>query len=136
MAAPAVAQTQDEMILIEHLPFETLVKLLNEIVRILKPEGIAIVETPNPENLTVGSYSFYVDPTHRSPIPSQTLQFLLESRGLREINVMKLRPRDEVKIEGGGELIKRFNEYFYCGPDYGIVAKKPGPSRPTSTDVQ
>jgi O-antigen chain-terminating methyltransferase len=111
--------------LVEHLPFEVLIKLLDEIARTLKPGGLVILETPNPENFMVGSCSFYTDPTHRNPIPSQTLQFLLESRGFGDINVLKLRPWDAAKLEGDSELIKRFNEYFYSAPDYGIIAKKP-----------
>lgn len=110
--------------LVEHLPFETLIKLLDEIIRTLKPGGLLILETPNPQNLIVGSYSFYADPTHRNPIPSPTLQFLLESRGLSDIKVMNLRPWDDARIEGETEIIKRFNEYFYSSPDYGIVGWK------------
>ncbi|HEX8491826.1 MAG TPA: methyltransferase domain-containing protein [Pyrinomonadaceae bacterium] len=110
--------------LVEHLPFETLVKLLDEIIRTLKSGGLLILETPNPENFIVGSYSFYADPTHRNPIPSPTLQFLLESRGLCDIKVMNLRPFDSARIEGETEIIKRFNEYFCSAPDYGIVGWK------------
>ena len=110
--------------LVEHLPFETLIKLLDEIVRTLRSGGLLILETPNPENFMVGSCSFYADPTHRNPIPSATLQFLLESRGLGRIEVMKLRPWDAAKIDGNTEIIKRFNEYFYCAPDYGIIGWK------------
>ena len=110
--------------LVEHLPFEILIKLLDEMVRTLKPGGLLILETPNPENFTVGSCNFYADPTHRNPIPSPTLQFLLESRGLCRIRVMKLRPWDAAKIEGDAEIIKRFNEYFYSAPDYGIIGWK------------
>jgi hypothetical protein len=94
-------------------------------VRTLKPGGMVIVETPNPENFMVGSCNFYADPTHRNPIPHQTLQFLLEARGLDGINVLKLRPWDAAKIEGDTEIVNRFNEYFYSAPDYGIVARKP-----------
>ena len=111
--------------LVEHLPFETLVYLLDEIVRTLKPGGMLIVETPNPENFMVGSCNFYADPTHRNPIPSETMKFLIESRGLRSESVLKLRPWDDAKIPGDGELVNRFNEYFYSAPDYGIVARKP-----------
>lgn len=110
--------------LVEHLPFEMLMKLLDEIVRTLRPGGLLILETPNPENVIVGSYSFYADPTHRNPIPSPTLQFLLESRGLSRIEVMKLRPWDAAKLDGDTELVKRFNEFFYSAPDYGIVGWK------------
>ena len=111
--------------LVEHLPLETLINVVDEIMRTLKRDGLLIIETPNPENLIVGSHTFYVDPTHRNPIPSQTLQFLLEARGLRTLDVLKLRPRDEVKLEEDSELITRFNEYFYSAPDYGIIARKP-----------
>lgn len=110
--------------LVEHLGFEELIRLLDEMIRALKPGGLLILETPNPENFMVGSCSFYADPTHRNPIPSPTLQFLLESRGLDRVSVMKLRPWDAAKIEGDTEIVKRFNEYFYGAPDYGIVGWK------------
>jgi O-antigen chain-terminating methyltransferase len=110
--------------LVEHLGFEELIGLLDEMIRVLKPGGLLILETPNPENFMVGSYSFYADPTHRNPIPSPTLQFLLESRGLDRVSVMKLRPWDAAKIEGDTEIVKRFNEYFYGAPDYGILGWK------------
>jgi O-antigen chain-terminating methyltransferase len=110
--------------LVEHLPFETLINLLDESVRVLKSGGLLILETPDPQNFIVGSYNFYADPTHRNPIPSATLAFLLGSRGLSRLEVMKLRPWDAAKIEGDSEIIKRFNEYFYSAPDYGIVGWK------------
>jgi SAM-dependent methyltransferase len=112
----------------EHLPFKTLIKWIDETVRTLRPGGMLIAETPNPENFMVGSCSFYADPTHRNPIPSQTLQFLLQSRGLENIKVLKLRPWDAARIDGDSEIVRRFNEYFYGAPDYGIVARKPSPS--------
>ena len=110
---------------VEHVPFETLIAVVDEIRRTLKPGGLLIAETPNPENFMVGSCNFYADPTHRNPIPSETLKFLLESRGLHCKEVLKLRPWEEAKIDGDSELVSRFNEYFYSAPDYGIVATKP-----------
>lgn len=110
--------------LIEHLPFEILVKLLDEILRVLKINGVVILETPNPENLTVGSYYFYTDPTHRNPLPSQTMQFLLESRGFSRIKVMRLHPADESRIEGDEEIVRRFNDFFYGPLDYAITGWK------------
>jgi O-antigen chain-terminating methyltransferase len=110
--------------LVEHLPFDVLIKLLDEAVRTLKSGGMLILETPNPENVIVGSYSFYADPTHRNPIPSPTLKFLLESRGLSGIKIMNLRASDVSRIKGDSEIIKRFNQHFYSAPDYGIVGWK------------
>ena len=110
--------------LVEHLPFKVLMQLLDEMARVLRPGAPLILETPNPENFMVGSHTFYADPTHRNPIPSATLSFLLESRGLTGIEVMYVRPWEEAKIAGDDELTKRFNEYFYGSPDYGIVGWK------------
>ncbi|HWT02216.1 MAG TPA: methyltransferase domain-containing protein [Pyrinomonadaceae bacterium] len=110
--------------LVEHLPFGTLIKMLDESVRALKPGGLLILETPNPENFMVGSCNFYADPTHRNPIPSPTLKFLLEARGLERVEVMKLRPWDAARIEGDAEIVKRFNEYFYSAPDYAVIGRK------------
>ena len=110
--------------LVEHLPFKLLMQLLDQMARVLRPGSPLILETPNPENFMVGSHTFYADPTHRNPIPSGTLSFLLESRGLTGIEVMHLRPWEEAKIDGEDELTKRFNEYFYGSPDYGIVGWK------------
>jgi O-antigen chain-terminating methyltransferase len=109
---------------IEHLPFETLIKLLDEIVRVLKPGGVVIFETPNAENVLVGSYFFYFDPTHRNPLPSSMTQFLLESRGLSRVEVMKLHPADALRVEGDDELTERFNEYFFGPMDYAVIARK------------
>jgi len=111
--------------LVEHLPFAVLIKLLDEIERTLKPGGLIILETPNPENFMVGSCTFYTDPTHRNPIPSQTLEFLLEARGFADVKIWKLRPWEDAKLEGDTELVQRFNEFFYSAPDYGIIAQKP-----------
>ena len=110
--------------LVEHLPFKVLMQLLDEMARVLRPGSPLILETPNPENFIVGSHTFYADPTHRNPIPSATLSFLLESRGLTNIEVMLMRPWEEAKLAGDDELTKRFNEYFYGSPDYGIVGWK------------
>lgn len=49
----------------EHLAFDDLNRLVHEAFCVLKPGGILILETPNPENIIVGSCSFYNDPTHR-----------------------------------------------------------------------
>ncbi|RKX23952.1 MAG: hypothetical protein DRP47_12100 [Candidatus Zixiibacteriota bacterium] len=76
--------------IIEHLPFETLIALLDESFRVLKPGGIIIFETPNPENLIVGAHLFYTDPTHRNPIVPATMQFLAQQRGFTRVEVIRL----------------------------------------------
>ena len=74
----------------EHLPFSVLVELVEESFRVLSPGGILILETPNSENLQVASSSFYLDPTHGNPIPSQLLSFLLSHSGFDLTDVIRL----------------------------------------------
>jgi len=112
--------------IIEHLRFDMLVNLVDETVRVLKPGGVAIFETPNPENVLVGSHNFYLDPTHRNPLPSATVKFIAEARGLCRVKVMNLHPYPESYRVKDGELdiVKRFNEYFYGPQDYAVVGWK------------
>jgi SAM-dependent methyltransferase len=112
--------------IIEHLPFDVLIKLIDETVRVLKPGGLAIFETPNPQNVLVGTNNFYIDPTHRNPIPSLTAQFLMEARGLCDVEILQLHPYAEsYKVaDGGTELARRFNEYFYGPQDYAVVGRR------------
>jgi ubiquinone/menaquinone biosynthesis C-methylase UbiE len=113
--------------ILEHLPFDAVLEVLSETVRVLKPGGLAIFETPNPANLLVGSYSFYTDPTHRNPLPSQTLAFLAEARGLCEIEVLPLHPPDEsLRIkDDGSEAVRGLNERFFGPQDYAVIGKRP-----------
>jgi O-antigen chain-terminating methyltransferase len=112
--------------IIEHLAFDVMIKLLDETVRVMKPGGVAIFETPNPENVLVGSYTFYLDPTHRNPLPSAVTKFLAEARGLCRVEIMSLHPHSEaLKVEEARlEVAKRFNEYFYGPQDYAMVGWK------------
>ena len=110
--------------IIEHLPFETLVRLLDETIRVLKPGGLAIFETPNPENVLVGSCNFYFDPTHCNPLPSPMIKFLVEARGLCKAKIINLHPYPETFKVNGSEVAERFNEYFYGPQDYAIVGYK------------
>ncbi len=105
--------------LAEHLPFRKLIRLLDEITRTLETGGVAILETPNPDNLLVGARSFW----HRHPIPSETLRFLVESRGLSQSQVVMLNPSGG-GVEEEGELSKRFNGLVYGPRDYAVVAWK------------
>jgi O-antigen chain-terminating methyltransferase len=110
----------------EHLPLEALVSFLDQAGRTLKPGGLLILETPNPENLLVGSCNFYLDPTHKNPIPIRTMTLLLESRGFCCQEVLKLHPVPSVQIEVKDQLTSHMNHYLYGPMNYAVVARKPG----------
>ena len=81
--------------LVEHLPFAELLDLFRETFRVLRPQGAAIFETPNPECPHVPSYSFYLDPTHRNPIPQELLCFCASQAGFGATRVERLQPHYE-----------------------------------------
>jgi len=109
----------------EHLPLETLVKFLDEAGRTLKPGGLLILETPNPENLLVGSCNFYLDPTHKNPIPIPTMKVLVEARGFRCEEVLRLHAVESAKIEVKDQLTSHLNHFLYGPMNYAVIARKP-----------
>jgi O-antigen chain-terminating methyltransferase len=111
---------------VEHLPFPLVLRLLDETLRVLRPGGIAIFETPNPNNVLVGATNFYVDPTHRNPVHPQTLQYLAEARGLIKVETMMLHPYPkEMRVPEDSAVARRFNEYFYGPQDYAVLGRRP-----------
>ena len=54
---------------VEHIKFDDVLELIKEAKRVLAPCGILILETPNPENIMVGTQWFYLDATHKNFIP-------------------------------------------------------------------
>jgi O-antigen chain-terminating methyltransferase len=111
---------------LEHLAFPDLLEVVDHAVRILKPGGIAIFETPNPKNLFVSSNSFYLDPTHHHPLPSEFLAFILSARGFSDPQIFPLVPYpDSYRLDENGSQAAIFiNEHFFGPQDYGIIAKK------------
>ncbi len=112
---------------VEHLPLALAFKLLDEALRVLRPGGVAIFETPNPQNLLVGACNFYLDPTHRNPIHPQTLHYLVEARGMVGVETLPLHPYSPEKRvpEGDSPMARIFNEYFYGPQDYAVVGRRP-----------
>ncbi|MGB9181589.1 MAG: methyltransferase domain-containing protein [Pyrinomonadaceae bacterium] len=110
--------------IIEHLPVDVLIKMLDETMRVVKRGGLVLFETPNPQNVLVGSCNFYFDPTHRNPLPSPIMQFLVESRGFARARIINLNPSDAEPVTGDSDLVKRFNQYFYGPMDYAVIGWK------------
>jgi len=108
----------------EHMEFTQLIDLFDHSFRALKKGGIFILETPNPENILVGSCSFYTDPTHKNPIPSSTLQFIATNRGFSDVQIHKLHPLKELKYKGDDEAMKTLFSFFSKEQDYSIIGIK------------
>jgi SAM-dependent methyltransferase len=111
---------------IEHLPFDQLYTLVEQCHRVLSPGGVLIFETPNPENMNVGSHTFYHDPTHRNPITPTMIDFLLRHLGFVDVELERLHPYPEdARVAGLDALTDRVNGAF-CGPqDFAVIGTKP-----------
>lgn len=110
----------------EHLSLDALLDLIDSSLRVLRRDGILILETPNPQNVLVGLHTFYIDPTHERPLPALLLQFLVEARGFCKASTMYMHPYHEsALIREESEVSRRFNEYFYGPQDYAIIARRP-----------
>lgn len=67
--------------LIEHLSHPQLAVLFTEVLRVLRVDGLLLLETPSIDHLLVASKSFYSDPTHVTPIHPEALCFALKQAG-------------------------------------------------------
>jgi len=110
---------------VEHLPFPVLFSALEAMWRVLIPGGVIILETPNPENLLVGSHTFYHDFTHRNPVTPAAITFLARYLNYEDIEIVRLNPYpEEAKVPGIDLLTERVNGHL-CGPqDFALVARK------------
>jgi SAM-dependent methyltransferase len=107
--------------LAEHLPFEILQTLIQEALRVLKPAGLLILETPNPENLKVSSVYFYLDPSHRNPLPPDLLAFVPEYYGFSRVKVVRLQ-EDSSLLQAKSVSLNQV--IGGASPDYAVVAQK------------
>ncbi|MBV5330741.1 MAG: class I SAM-dependent methyltransferase [Chlorobium sp.] len=107
--------------LVEHLPFDDLRTLVAEAMRVLKPGGLLIMETPNPDNLIVATRDFYLDPTHQRPIPCQLLAFVAEYTGFVRVKTLGLQ---ESKVLSGQIKISLADVFHGVSPDYAVIAQK------------
>ena len=106
----------------EHIPFDSLVTLIQEALRTLVPGGVLILETPNPENLSVGLWSFYLDPTHLHPLPPPLLHFVATDSGYAKANILRL---NGPKPPDGDAPLRQYMDWVVSAyPDYALIAHK------------
>jgi SAM-dependent methyltransferase len=121
---------------VEHLPVDELIEIVELAARAIRPGGLIVLETQNPENVVVGSSSFYLDPTHRRPIPPQLLAFLVGARGFGDVEIRRLeradqpqgleRPKpDEPWAESVGSIVDVLNFHLFAPADYAVVGRRP-----------
>jgi O-antigen chain-terminating methyltransferase len=132
-ALKAIAAMDDESLaavtafhVAEHLPFVTLANLVEHSLRVLRPGGMLLLETPNPANLLVAAERFYLDPTHRNPLPSELMSYLIESRGFEKIEIVSLHPVAWPLAKAYDDpMLSLLQEKLFGPQDYGVIGWKP-----------
>ena len=83
----------------EHLQFNELIELVKVAHRVLKDDGIFILELPYTGGERTVLDRFYLDPTHIKPVPPELLKFLFEHENKFRCEMLMLHPEDPTKPE-------------------------------------
>ena len=108
---------------IEHLPPHRIPELVRLAHAKLRAGALIALETPNPECLAIFATHFYIDPTHRHPIPPALASFYLEEAGFGGVQIERLSPAME-SMPSLAELPESFRKEFFGGLDYVAFAVK------------
>jgi SAM-dependent methyltransferase len=107
--------------LVEHIPFDAVQELIGQALRVLTPGGLLIMETPNPENLSVGAHTFYRDPSHLRPLPPELLLFAAEFGGFARQRIVRL--QEDPALHSAS--VTRLQQVLEgVSPDYAVLAQK------------
>jgi 2-polyprenyl-3-methyl-5-hydroxy-6-metoxy-1,4-benzoquinol methylase len=110
---------------IEHLPQSRLPEMIQLVHAKLRAGGLVALETPNPECLAIFATHFYIDPTHRHPVPPALTTFYLEEAGFGRVEIERLSPAIE-SMPSLAELPEAFRKEFFGSLDYAAFGIKLG----------
>ncbi len=123
---------------IEHLHPRAIIHLVNLCYRKLSEDGAILLETINPQCLTVFAGSFYADFTHVWPYYPESMRYLLESIGFTNVELVFSAPvdpsariptlahpgifgEDTDKFNRAAEIL---NNLIFGDRDYAIIGRK------------
>jgi SAM-dependent methyltransferase len=118
---------------IEHLTIQQQLDLVALAYEKLRPGGIAIVETVNPQSLYVYAHAFYLDPTHTRPVHPAYLSFLFEQAGFSEVKWEWrnpppaqdiLEPESDDANSAANRNVERLNRLLFEATDYALIVTK------------
>jgi SAM-dependent methyltransferase len=112
---------------IEHLEYEDIVRLVSQARRKLASRGCLIFETINPLSVYAMRH-FYLDPTHRHPVPATTAAFLLKAEGLVDVETFFLTPVHDVPAQeklASDPRLAPLEEFLFGYQDYAVFGRRP-----------
>lgn len=112
---------------IEHMEYGDAMSFLQLCHRALRIDGIILLVTPNPRDLTIMTEVFWLDPTHVRPYPGPLLGAMLESTGF-ELGIER-QFLGSVRLVGRRNLPLFLVRKMLLGPYYGkpntmVLARK------------
>lgn len=137
-----IKQMEDESVdaitgfqIAEHLPTSRLIELCQVGYEKIKEGGLMILETPNPQCLSIYTNSFYLDSTHTKPIHPKALQYYMEEAGFSKVEIYYTQssripyslPYIEEEIKNKKEVndgIWLLSELIWGSQDYAVIAYK------------
>jgi SAM-dependent methyltransferase len=117
---------------VEHLPVDILFAFYRESSRVLKKDGLLMIETPNAESLLVTAADFWRDPTHLAPRHPAALVLLGREHGfdveeLRAVHPFPDAARLPVSQSDSQEvrrLAEAINERLFGPQDLRLILRK------------
>lgn len=120
------------MHVVEHLPVETLFALFREAARVLRKDGLLMLETPNAESAVISATDFWRDPTHLAPRHVAALTILGREHGFEIADVRAVHELPEAMkvpmLESDPPELQRvvhaINDRLYAPHDLRLVLRR------------
>ena len=115
---------------VEHLLTPELEELVRLAFAALRPDGVLVMESINPRSFYALGNHFYADTSHVRPVHPETLRFLCEQLGYREVHLEERAPhptlelRDDLPDDAVGGAVRQLLESVFGYQDYVVVAIK------------
>jgi O-antigen chain-terminating methyltransferase len=119
---------------IEHLSPPDIKRLVELSWIKLAPGAPIILETINPVSVFALVQTYFLDLTHRQPVPPGALEFLLESSGYQNIEIQYSAPLKEERLRElpttdestriFNENIDKLNQLLYAPANYAAIGRK------------
>ncbi len=127
---------------VEHLPADSLDRLVRSAWRALRRGGVLILETPSPLSVVMSARNFWVDPTHKRPVHPASLELTFREAGFEPVHRIDLHPfpdderLPEIDIASLPEDQRRLadqvnrlrdilDDLLFGSRDFGLVGVKP-----------
>lgn len=116
--------------LVEHLLTSELEELVRLSHRALATDGVLIMETINPRSSFALGNHYYADTSHVRPVHPETLRFICEQLGFRDVQMEERSPHpalalaDDLPATAEGNAVRALLQSVFGYQDYVVVATK------------